>query len=626
MSTNDQHVELAKMSTILTIDNANTDTFKLAAASDSVSNADTTALHSESSPVAGGLTLEWNNVCYSVPVKRGQPEKVILSGMDGVAQPGEILAIMGGSGAGKSTLLNVLAGRIGRGTLSGSIAVNGAPRKRSSWRKLAAYVEQEEIMYKNLTVAETLHYAAELRLPSVLTKQEKQARVDETIAELGLTKCKDTRIGDSDVRGVSGGEKKRVSIGMELITQPNILFLDEPTSGLDAFTAVNIISTVSKVAKARGTTAVMTIHQPRTDILEMCDKILILAAGRTVFFGRLEEALLFFSKMDYPLPPKTNPSDHFIDVATQDQRSPELQAASMERIEKFAAAWENEKSSLLKKKPLLIEDSSRKPGPLDENDRRYFSSWGHQFSILLGRNFKELSRDPATLGATLGQGVIICIVFGFIFYKMKLDQSGIQNRLGALFFIAVNQTFGVVMPTLSVLPLERLIIKRERASGTYSAWMFGLQSDYMKYLTFVVIISVHSYTAMALGLMIGSGVKNVQVGQIIGPLVIVLFLVFGGNFLNLDSVPVIFKWIQWISLITYTNKALAQNEFKGLKFSCDRPGNCLSDGSEILRTFSLNNPDGVWVCVLSNMAMSCGFLLLGYVLFRRNCKPLLRLE
>ncbi|KAJ3220187.1 hypothetical protein HDU67_005513 [Dinochytrium kinnereticum] len=215
-----------------------------------------------------GLTVAWENVSYSVPTKKKQPEKVILNSMSGCAQPGEILAILGGSGAGKSTLLNVLAGRIGPGTLRGSITVNGAPRKRSTWRKVAAYVEQEEVMFKNLTVAETFQYAAQLRLPSELSKKEKDDRVNDLIAELGLNKCRDTKIGDSDTRGISGGEKKRVSIGNELITQPSILFLDEPTSGLDAFTAVNIISTVSRIAKTRCATAIMTIHQPRTDIRE----------------------------------------------------------------------------------------------------------------------------------------------------------------------------------------------------------------------------------------------------------------------------------------------------------------------------------------------------------------------
>ncbi|KAJ3101117.1 ATP-binding cassette sub- G member 2 [Phlyctochytrium planicorne] len=593
---------------------------------------------------SNGLTVAWKDVSYSIPGTKKKPAKVILQKMDGFAEPGEILAILGGSGAGKTTLLNVLAGRIGPGELTGSITVNGQPRKRQTWRKVAAYVEQEEVMFKHLTVAETFNYAAQLRLPSALSKQEKEARVNDLIAELGLNKCRDTKVGGDEVRGVSGGEKKRVSIGVELITQPSVLFLDEPTSGLDAFTAVNIISTVSRIARVRKATAIMTIHQPRTDILTMCDKILILAAGRTVFFGKLEAALVFFAKLEYPLPDKTNPSDHFIDVATLDQRTPELQQESEARIEKFAAAWE------LEKPPLPITTGMERS---DDNSVRYYSSWGTQFSVLLGRNMREVLRDAGTLGATLGQGVILCIIMGFIFFRLNLEQAGIQNRLGALFFIVVNQTFGVVMPTLAVLPLERPIIKRERSAGTYAAsaaymakfvstipltiagalilgvpiyWMIGLQSAAEKYLIFLVAVCVQSFTAMSLGLMIGSGIKNVRVGQIVGPLIIVLFLIFGGNFLNLDSVPVVFKWIQWVSLITYTNKALAQNEFQGLTFTCNKPGQCLTNGDDILSIYSLNSPNSVWACIVINLAMSVVYIVIGYVLFRRTSKPLLRLE
>ncbi|KAJ3110994.1 ATP-binding cassette sub- G member 2 [Phlyctochytrium bullatum] len=597
-----------------------------------------------------GMTLAWENLCYSVPQGKKNPEKQILKGMDGYAEPGQILAILGGSGAGKSTLLNVLAGRIGPGTLTGSVTLNSRPRTRSTWRRKTAYVEQEEIFYKNLTVYETLSYAAKLRLPSALSEAEKKERVDALIAELGLGKARDTRIGDSDTRGVSGGEKKRVAIGVELITQPQLLFLDEPTSGLDSFTAVNIVSTISNVAKSRNATAIMTIHQPRTDILEMCDRLLILAAGRTVFFGRLDEALVFFAKMEYPLPEKTNPSDHFIDIATLDQRTPELLEASQARIDKFAEAWDAQKPKL----PVVAAGASEDEGsfPLVRG-ARYQSAWGTQFSVLLGRNLREVMRDAGTLGATLGQGIILCIVMGFIFFRLDLSQAGIQNRLGALFFIVTNQTFGVVMPTLAVLPLERPIIKRERAAGTYAAsaaymakfvatipltivgalilgvpiyWMIGLQASADRYLTFLIIIVVQSFTAMALGLMIGSGVKSVRIGQIIGPLVIVLFLIFGGNFLNLDSVPIVFRWIQWVSLITYSNKALAQNEFRGLVFECNRPGNCLTDGEAILKTFALGEPASVWVCVGINLAMAGVFVALGYALFRRTSKPLLRLD
>ena len=140
-------------------------------------------------------------------------------------------------------------------------------------------------MFANLSVEETLTYSAMLRLPSRISKKEKLLRVEDIIMQLGLNGCRKTPIGNSLQRGVSGGERKRVSIGIELVTQPKILFLDEPTSGLDSFNAFNIIETIKKLAVEKGKVVLMTIHQPRTDILELFDKIILLSAGKCVWFG-----------------------------------------------------------------------------------------------------------------------------------------------------------------------------------------------------------------------------------------------------------------------------------------------------------------------------------------------------
>ncbi|KAJ3327870.1 hypothetical protein HDU91_004250, partial [Kappamyces sp. JEL0680] len=214
------------------------------------------------------------------PVKKGEPNKVLLEGITGEVRAGEIVAIMGGSGAGKSTLLNALAGRIANNTvLTGDILVDGQERNPSNWKIQCAYVEQDDLLFPNLTVFETLHYSARLRLPSSFSTQQKIDRVNTVIRELGLEGCRDTKIGNEMRRGISGGERKRVSIGIELVTNPHILFLDEPTSGLDAFNAFNAIETLKKVAIQNGKIVLLTIHQPRTDILELFDKIILLSIG-----------------------------------------------------------------------------------------------------------------------------------------------------------------------------------------------------------------------------------------------------------------------------------------------------------------------------------------------------------
>jgi ABC-type multidrug transport system ATPase subunit len=202
---------------------------------------------------------------------------------------------------GKTMLLNVLAGRIAGGEVQGSVLLNGHPRDTDSWRRTIGYVEQDDLMYQNLTVEETFNYAAKLRLPRSMPWEEKKRRVDQVVSELSLKKCLKTRIGDNEKRGISGtiriplsnfnpniragGERKRVSIGVELITRPRLLFLDEPTSGLDAFTAVNIVECVRDLAMKENRAVLMTIHQPRESILSLFSKVILLSQGKVMYFG-----------------------------------------------------------------------------------------------------------------------------------------------------------------------------------------------------------------------------------------------------------------------------------------------------------------------------------------------------
>lgn len=227
------------------------------------------------------VALEWADLRYSVETGRGKQRatKDILKGLSGQATAGSVLAIMGASGAGKTTLLNMLAGRLvdqGRAHTSGAILVNGQRRHYGSFRRMSAYVLQEDCMFAELTVKETITLSALLRLPRSMPRAEKLRRVADIIAELGLAKCQDTLIGSELIRGVSGGEKKRVNIGTELVTDPSLVFLDEPTSGLDSFNAQSVMSTLLKLART-GRTIVATIHQPRSSIFQMFDNLLLLS-------------------------------------------------------------------------------------------------------------------------------------------------------------------------------------------------------------------------------------------------------------------------------------------------------------------------------------------------------------
>ncbi|KAJ3394713.1 hypothetical protein HDU84_006856 [Entophlyctis sp. JEL0112] len=369
--------------------------------------------------------IRWKNVTYTVPYGKANEPKVLLKNATGYVRQGQVIAIMGGSGAGKSTLLNTLAGRIADqkgSTLSGDILFNGEPRSSATWTNMCSYVEQDDLMFANLSVEETLTYAAQLRLPSTMTSEEKLRKVDEIIMQLNLNGCRKTWIGNSLKRGISGGERKRVSIGVELVTNPKILFLDEPTSGLDSANSLGILDTIKKLATTRGIIVLMTIHQPRTEILELFDKIILLSMGKTLWFGHTHDALTHFNQLGYPLPEKTNPSDFFLDLITLDQRTAESKQKSLAIIETLFKAYD-EKFGL---------HESPYPSQFLPTQKAYVwpLPWHRELVVLLERNMKDLIRNKGAIGATIGQAVFLVILMGFVFFRLNNDTAGVQSRIG----------------------------------------------------------------------------------------------------------------------------------------------------------------------------------------------------
>ncbi|KAJ3252659.1 hypothetical protein HK103_001362 [Boothiomyces macroporosus] len=587
--------------------------------------------------------FSWKNVNLSVTVNK--TKKQLLTNVSGEVRAGEMIAIMGGSGAGKSTLLNTLAGRIGPGELSGDILLDGKKRSPRNWTLQCAYVEQDDILFKQLTVFETLRYSALLRLPRTMTIAEKEARVNSVISQLGLTGCKNTPIGDELVRGISGGERKRVSIGIELVTNPHILFLDEPTSGLDAFNAFNTIQSIKELAKKENKLVLMTIHQPRTDILELFDKVLLLSVGKVMWFGSTTDAITHFDGLGYKLPPKTNPSDYFIDIITIDQRDEKLREESLKRIALFQEAYEklvvsNPNPST---PPEAVETSTKVAWP---------SLWINEFFIILHRYIINMTRDKAVVFATLGQACVNLLIVSILYYNVTNDIAGIQNRIGVFFFLTLNMTFGNVMPTVNAFPETKKLIKRERAAGSYRAtsaylakvastvplvfivviilgtplyWIVGLYNNVANFFTFLLILLIQALVANLLGLMIGSAVPSATVGQIVTPLVLIVFVLFSGLLLNLDTAPVFLRWIQWISFLTYTMKAFVQNEFNAnAVFSCTHQP-CFPDGPSVVKSYGFGTPD-LWGSIAVNAGLGVAFLILGTIVFSYSSKPLMRLK
>ncbi|KJE95369.1 ABC transporter [Capsaspora owczarzaki ATCC 30864] len=271
------------------------------------------------------VTLAWRNLGVNVPLKvkrqaaaAGAPtSKRILQDVSGMAQPGQLLAIMGPSGSGKTTLLNILSGRSDdKMRVEGDILINGSPMEKRH-RRVIGYVRQSDVHFNNLTCREILSFSANIRLPTELSVADRHQRVEAIIDELGLRKCADTIVGGNLIRGISGGEKKRLSVGVELITSPSLLFLDEPTSGLDSHMAYTLFEHLDELKKSSKRTVVTTIHQPSSKLFSTFDLLLLLSEGRVFYFGPVADAITYFSKTcRLQCPVYSNPAEYFLDVAS----------------------------------------------------------------------------------------------------------------------------------------------------------------------------------------------------------------------------------------------------------------------------------------------------------------------
>jgi ABC-type multidrug transport system ATPase subunit/ABC-type multidrug transport system permease subunit len=272
-------------------------------------------------------SLQFEDLSYTLNGKQ------IISGICGIARPGQLMAIMGASGAGKSTFLDILARKNKRGQVDGSFYVNGEKIPDDNYRSVIGFVDQEDAMFPTLTVHETIMTSALLRLPRDMGISVKEQRVYEVEHQLGIYHIKDQMIGseEGNGRGISGGEKRRVGIACELVTSPSILFLDEPTSGLDAFNAFNVVECLVTLAKTYNRTVIFTIHQPRSNIVALFDQLILLANGKTVYSGPFSSCQSYFDQIGYSCPPGFNIADYLVDLTMHAgmARSPVLENGSL---------------------------------------------------------------------------------------------------------------------------------------------------------------------------------------------------------------------------------------------------------------------------------------------------------
>ncbi|KAJ1392752.1 P-loop containing nucleoside triphosphate hydrolase [Sesbania bispinosa] len=554
------------------------------------------------------IYLKFTDVTYKVVIKgmTTTEEKDILKGITGSVNPGEVLALMGPSGSGKTSLLNLLGARVNHTTIGGSITYNDQPYSKFLKSRIG-FVTQDDVLFPHLTVKETLTYAARLKLPNTLTKEQKEKRALDVIVELGLERCQDTMIGGSFVRGVSGGERKRVCIGNEIIINPSLLFLDEPTSGLDSTTALRIVQMLQDIAEA-GKTVVTTIHQPSSRLFHKFDKLILLGKGSLLYFGKASEAMDYFQCIGCTPLIAMNPAEFLLDLANGNVNDISVPSELDDRVHMGNAEAEtrNGKPSAAVVQEYLVEayetrvaETEKKklmiPIPLDEElkskicsrKRQWGASWFEQYFILFSRGFKERRHDYFSW-LRITQVISTAVILGLLWWQSDANNpKGLQDQAGLLFFIAVFWGFFPVFTAIFTFPQERAMLAKERATDMYrlSAYfvarttsdipldlvlpvlfllvvyfMAGLRLSAGPFFLSILTVFLCIVAAQGLGLAIGATLMDLKKATTLASVTVMTFMLAGGFFVK--KVPIFISWIRYLSFNYHTYKLLLKVQYE----------------------------------------------------------------
>eukprot|EP00257_Ricinus_communis_P019111 XP_015578001.1 ABC transporter G family member 21 [Ricinus communis] len=607
------------------------------------------------------ITLKFEDVEYSVNFStngssccsRNEPKskRTVLNGVSGIVRPGELLAMLGPSGSGKTTLLTALSGRLPV-KVSGTITYNGLPYS-SSMKRNTGFVAQDDILYPHLTVIETLTYAALLRLPKKLSKQEKIEQAEMVIMELGLNRCRNSIIGGPLLRGVSGGERKRVSIGQELLVNPSLLLLDEPTSGLDSTTAQRIVATLKGLARG-GRTIITTIHQPSSRLYRMFDKLVVLSDGCPIYSGLADPVMEYFGSIGYvPGFNFVNPADFLLDLANgivpgtkqddqlevhgrldhpDDQSSIKQSLISSYKKNLYPAL----KAEIRRNSQDPVLPSSTGTSSLRNSENQWATTWWQQFKVLLRRGLQERKHESYS-GLRIFQVMSVSILSGLLWWHS--DTSHIQDQVGLLFFFSIFWGFFPLFNAIFAFPQERPILIKERSSGMYrlssyyfarmagdlpmelvmpiifvtvAYWMGGLKPSLITFVLTLLIILFNVLVSQGLGLALGAVLMDVKQGTTLASVTMLVFLLAGGYYIQ--HIPAFIAWLKYISFSHYCYKLLVGVQYSVNEvYECEAGMHCRVMDFPAIRYLGLDN---MWWDVAALLIMLVGYRFLAYVALR----------
>ncbi|ELT98073.1 hypothetical protein CAPTEDRAFT_116801 [Capitella teleta] len=536
----------------------------------------------------------WQGCCL-----REKRDKEVLKNVNIQVKRGQLTALLGNSGSGKTSLLDVIACRH-QGKLKGKVTFGGKNLDEATFKKKCGYVIQSDRLLANLTVQEILMYTAQLKFANTDTASTAKERVSRIIAHMGLNHVANSKVGGHIVRGISGGERRRVSIAVQLLQDPDILLLDEPTTGLDSFTAHYLVSVLAKLARSQKRIILMSIHQPRSDIFGLFDQIGILSLGEVIYFGPQISLVPYFTRLGFPCPIYANPLDHYVDLASIDRRDAVSEEKTSVRVYELKKGYVE---SDIHKEIMNEMDKSSNEGT--NNDSRKTKKYSSSiitsislFSTLFRRMQLNLWRDKSGFSGRLTLFPTFAFFLWIFIWSLNNDiETAVQDRTGILFESMSAAPMMGLLNAVALFPAHRDLYSREHREGLYgcghmlaayfihivpfaivatmfySTWLYwgiGLSPDPGRFFIFSAVCLHMHYFGEILTVLFLIFFQNIEVGQSVCTLSLSVLAIIGPGLVRSQAtLPEPFQYVAYAVNYKYASEILAANEYHGLQFSCD---------------------------------------------------------
>ncbi|XP_005930620.1 ATP-binding cassette sub-family G member 8 isoform X1 [Haplochromis burtoni] len=621
---------------------------------------------------SGGCNvLEVKNLCYEVDTAAQIPwyerlsefkmpweikgnKQTAINKLSLTVHSGQMLALIGSSGCGKTSLLDIITCRDEGGIMkSGEILINGKHNTPQLVKKSIAHVRQDDRLLPHLTVRETLSFVAKLRLPTHFTQAQRDQRVDDVIAELRLRQCAHTRVGNNYIRGVSGGERRRVSIAVQLLWNPGILILDEPTSGLDSFTAHNLVITLSRLARGNRL-VLLSVHQPRSDIFQLFDLVVLMSSGSAVYCGAAREMVPYFTALGHPCPRYCNPSDYYVDLISIDRRSPEREAECLERARVLAEQfmekvrdtddhmWKAAGTDVAQTDSSPQQPSKRKEDEVITISRHENRLPGklHQFDTLIKRHMYNDFRDLVTLLVHGFEALLMSLLVGSLYYGAGETRLSIQDTVSLLYMIGALTPFAVVLDVIAKCHTERAMLYHELQDGMYSVtsyffakvlgelpehcvftlvyglpiyWLAGLNKAPDRFLLNFLLVWLMVYCSRAMALFVAALLPTLQTSAFMGNSLFTVFYLTAGYVINLENLWLVASWLSYASFMRWGFEGMLQVQFRGNEYSVTIANMSINvDGIHVVEALHMNQYP-LYSCYLVLLGVCLGFMVLYFL-------------